>query len=140
MAERTDPVVKELISIYYPLKGKKFEATYRVSNHPMRQNNNVRDVLSIDESEPAFRKIVQEVDANVTELENRLCDHIWTGITGPHRRSFNEYWLWCEPKFADFLEEGKAYNFKVKNFSVFEGGEYYSYIYGVSLRAKLAPN
>ena len=47
--EMADPIAGCLNSIYHPLKGKEFVATYRIANYSMPQTKNVRDVLQIEE-------------------------------------------------------------------------------------------
>lgn len=131
-----EPIADCLNSIYHPLRGKEFVATYRIANYSMPQTENYRSVLQIEEQHP-FVAVVEKTLSDVLELQKRYGIRVWTGITGPEiSPRFTEYWMWVEPLCIEELEEGSSNKFWVQQCTVFEG-TLGIYSHGVSIRVAL---
>ena len=120
-----------LSSLYHPLIGASFTATYQ-GMWPMPQTGNQRDVLEIAAGSDFFAKLHQ-ISSAVLALEYGA--RVWKGITGPSdTKGYTNYWLWVEPGVSGNLLVGSTYNFSIVSADVFlcPGG---TFSYGVSLKA-----
>lgn len=123
-----------LNSIYHPLKGKEFVATYTMANFSMPQTENMGDVLQIEEQDPLVAAIRKTL-SDVLELQKCNGKRVWTGITETEiSPRYTDYWLWVKPLCA---EEGSTYTFQVEKCTVLEGA-LGIYSHGVSIKVALA--
>ena len=122
-----ESIKQVLSSIYQPLMGASFQATY-IEMKQMPQTGNFRPVLEVNPSD-ATLPIVEAVSKAVLA---KYGETVWKGITGPEDGSYIYYWLWVDPEISPQLEEGYSYNFKILECTPFPCGAG-SFSYGVNI-------
>ena len=128
--------MENLATIYKPLLGASFAATYQGIFYPMPQTGNERDILDVGAltAMNPFAATLQHISSTVlTEYGTR----VWKGITGPDdRKGYTNYWLWAEPGFSGSgLQVGSICNFIIESVNVFQC-DTGTFSYGVSLKAR----
>ena len=124
-------VMKDLHSLYQPLIGARFTATYQGISEPLPQFGNLKDILAIEASDPFF-PILQQISSNVM---GKYGERVWKGITGPNQgHGFTHYWLWVEPEFNGKVQAGLTTEFTIVNVNV---SQYFAgtFAYGINLKA-----
>ena len=121
-------IMKDLHSLYQPLIGAKFTATYE-GNWEMPQTGNERDRLEIATGSD-FAATLHQISSTVLAKYGPM---VWKGITGPEDgKGYTNYWLWVEPGVSENLQVGSMYNFSIVSANVFPCAPG-TFSYGVSL-------
>ena len=127
-------IKKDLETIYQPLIGMTFEATYH-GTFEMPQTENIREILEIGKQNP-FAATLQAISSAVRGKQNEYGAHVWKGITGPDD-GYTDYWLWAETGFSGGLIQGAKYEFMIQNVSVFQCVGVFSYGVSTNVTVKL---
>ena len=125
-------IIKDLSSLYQPLLGARFTATYQGISDPLPQFGNLKDILAIEASNHFFL-ILQQILSNVVGKYGKV---VWKGITGPHQGlRFTRYQLWGEPEFNGKLQAGLTTEFTIVDVNV---SQYFTGTFGYGVKLKAA--
>lgn len=118
MADNSETILEDLSTIYQPLEGESFEATY-LGRELMPQTGNERLKLEVNSTDPLEAKL-KEISSNV--LQKPYGKEIWKGITGPEDSlKFTHYWIWVKSESdLESLDEDTTYQFKIAGCTPFK--------------------
>lgn len=110
MADSSDMIMEDLSTIYQPLKGESFTATY-LGTETMPQTGNERLKLEVNSTDP-LEVILKEIQIKVLEKYGK---EVWKGITRPEdSKVFTNYWIWVKNgSDLETLDEYITYQFKI---------------------------
>lgn len=110
-------ILKDLLTLYQPLRGESFEATY-LGREIMPQTENERLKLEVNSMDPLEDKL-EEISSKVLK---KYGTKVWKGITGPEdSKVFTYYWIWVKERSdLENLDEGSTYQFKIVRCTPFE--------------------
>lgn len=110
MAIGSDIILKDLLTLYQPLRGESFEATY-LGKEIMPQTDNERLKLEVSSMDPLEAKL-EEISSKVLQ---EYGENVWKGITGPvDSVIYTNYWIWVKNgRGLESLEEYSTCQFKI---------------------------
>lgn len=92
MAIGSDKILKDLSTLYQPLRGESFEATY-LGKEIMPQTDNERLKLEVSSMDPLEAKL-EKISSKVLQ---EYGENVWKGITGPvDSVIYTNYWIWVK--------------------------------------------
>ena len=129
MADSSEMIMEDLSTLYEPLNGESFEATF-LGTKPMLQTDNERFVLEVSSTDRLKAKL-KEISRKVLE---KYGEDVWKGITGPEdSSSYTNYWIWVQTgRDLRSLDQYSTYQFKITSCSPFECTTTYSH--GVDIK------
>ena len=131
MSDSSEMISKDLSTLYQPLKGESFEATY-LGRGPMPQTGNERLKLEVKATDPLEAKL-KEISRKVLE---KYEEEVWKGITGPEdSRVYTHYWIWVRSgSDLENLDEDNTYQFKITRCTPFKCSPDATFTHGVDIK------
>lgn len=130
MAIGSDEILKDLSTLYQPLRGESFTAKY-LGTETMPQTGNERLKLEVNSTDPLEAKL-KDIQIKVME---KYGEEIWKGITGPEDSlRYSNYWIWVkEGGQLENLDENTTYQFKITQCNPFQVS-FGTFSYGVDIK------